>query len=169
MRTFVPDRTCWSLLLTALAIRLRYKPMYDKLRFLIINKDLRKSLARKNGNESPIWSWNDSVPVATNLFIFRFLTSNMVVSKKILPVFIKSIVFHHVGLSLMIEMEEQYDSSVDEHNEEWCTGGPWFNEIFFQRLHGPLFEELFNTAHKYTYDLMRGFMPTTNVNKSPLV
>ena len=60
MRTFVPDRTCWSLLLTALAIRLRYKPTYDKLRVLIINKDVRKSLARKNGNESPIWSWNHS-------------------------------------------------------------------------------------------------------------
>ena len=60
MRTFVPDFTCWSLLLTALAIRLRYKPTYDKLRVLIINKGVCKSLSRKNGNESPIWSWNDS-------------------------------------------------------------------------------------------------------------
>ena len=60
MRTFVPDRTCWSLLLTALAIRLINKPTYDKLRVLIINKDARKSLARKNGSENPIWSWNDS-------------------------------------------------------------------------------------------------------------
>ena len=60
MRKFVPDRTCWSLLLTALAIRLRNKPTYDKLRVLIFNKDVRKSLARKNGNESTIWSWNDS-------------------------------------------------------------------------------------------------------------
>ena len=60
MRTFVPDRTCWSLLLTALAIILRNKPTYDKLRVLIINKDVRKPLARKNGNENSIWSWNDS-------------------------------------------------------------------------------------------------------------
>ena len=60
MRTFVPDRTCCSLLLTALAIILRYKPTYNKLRVLITNKDVRKSLARKNGNESPIWSWNNS-------------------------------------------------------------------------------------------------------------
>ena len=60
MRTFVPDRTCWSLLLTELAIRLRNKPTYNKLRVLIINKDVRKSLACKNGNENPIWSWNDS-------------------------------------------------------------------------------------------------------------
>ena len=60
MRTFVPYRTCWSLLLTALAIRLRNKPTYAKLQVLIINKDVRKSLARKNGNENPIWNWNDS-------------------------------------------------------------------------------------------------------------
>ena len=60
MHTFVPDCTCWSLLLTALAIRLRNKPTYNKLRVLIINKDVRKSLARKNGNENLIWSWNDS-------------------------------------------------------------------------------------------------------------
>ena len=53
MHAFVPDCTCWSLLLTALAIRLRYKPTYDKLRVLIINKDVRKSLARKNGNKIP--------------------------------------------------------------------------------------------------------------------
>ena len=31
-----------------------------KKRVLIINKDERKSLAHKNGNENPIWSWNDS-------------------------------------------------------------------------------------------------------------
>ena len=67
MRTFVPDRTCWLLLLTALAIRLRNKPTYDKLRVLIINKYVRKSLARKNGNENPIWSWNDSSTTSTHL------------------------------------------------------------------------------------------------------
>ena len=60
MHTFVPDRTCCSLLLTALEIRLRNKPTYNKLQVLIINKDVRKLLARKNGNENPIWSWNDS-------------------------------------------------------------------------------------------------------------
>ena len=59
MCKFVPDCTCWSLLSTALAIRLRNKPTYDKLRVLKINKDVRKSLARKNGNENPIWSWNN--------------------------------------------------------------------------------------------------------------
>ena len=63
MLTFVPDRTCWSLLLTALAIRLRHKPKYDKLRVLVINKDVHKLLTRKNGNENPIWSWNNSTVI----------------------------------------------------------------------------------------------------------
>ena len=65
MRTFVPDSECWSLLLTTLEIRLRNKPTYDKLPVLIINKDVSKSLARKNGNENPIWSWNNSVARAS--------------------------------------------------------------------------------------------------------
>ena len=32
---------------------------YKKLRVLIINKDVRKCLARKNGNKIIIWSWNN--------------------------------------------------------------------------------------------------------------
>ena len=49
------------------------------------------------------------------------------IKKQILPVFIKYVVFNHVGLSWMIEMEEKYYFAVDGHDEEWCTGGPWFN------------------------------------------
>ena len=33
-----------------------------KLQALVINKDVRKSLAHKNGNEILIWIWNDSLP-----------------------------------------------------------------------------------------------------------
>ena len=72
MRIFVPYRTCWSLLLTALAIRLKNKLTYDKLRVLIINKDVRKSLARKNGNENPIWSWKDS-QTTQNLLVINLI------------------------------------------------------------------------------------------------
>ena len=35
-----------------------------KLQVLITNKDVRKPLGRKNGNDNPIWSWNNS-PVIT--------------------------------------------------------------------------------------------------------
>ena len=34
-----------------------------KLRVLIINKDVRKCLARKNGNAILIWIWNNSLPL----------------------------------------------------------------------------------------------------------
>ena len=69
MCTFLPDRTYWSLLLTTLAIRLKNKPTYDKLRVLIFNKDVRRSLARKNGNENPVWSWNESTTVCFMLML----------------------------------------------------------------------------------------------------
>ena len=39
-------------------------PMYRRvkiLHFLMINKDVRKSLACKKGNDNPIWSWNNSL------------------------------------------------------------------------------------------------------------
>ena len=79
MRTFVPDRTCWSLLLTALAIRLKNKPTYKKLQVLIINKDVRKSLACKNGNENPIWSWKDSYvkKIKINLITYQMKSKQL--------------------------------------------------------------------------------------------
>ena len=53
-------------------------------------------------------------------------------------------------------MEEQYYFAVDENYEEWCAGGPWFNETICQSLHGPLFEELFVTAHEDRYYIVCG-------------
>ena len=75
----------------------------------------------------------------------------------ILTGFIKYVVFHHVGLSRMIEIKGQYKFAVDEHYIEWCTGGPRFNKKKNKNQHGPIFEELFVTAHKYSYDLMCGY------------
>ena len=33
----------------------------NKRRYLIINKDIHKSIASKNVNNNPIWSWNNSI------------------------------------------------------------------------------------------------------------
>ena len=74
----------------------------------------------------------------------------------ILLVFIKTVVFHHVGLSCLILTKEQYEFSVEEHFIEWCTGGPLFNETIYCNLHGPIFEECFFTAWDRYY-LMCGF------------
>ena len=48
--------------------------------------------------------------------------------------------FHHVGISCMIAIKEEINFTLDKHFEEWCAGGPWFNETIFHNLHGPLFE-----------------------------
>ena len=42
--------------------------------------------------------------------------------KQIFHIFIKAVMFHYVGLTWMIEMEEKFYFAVDEHDEEWCTG-----------------------------------------------
>ena len=45
-------------------------PMYrrvKKLQVIMINKDVRKSLARKKGNDILIWSWNGSPLTGANL------------------------------------------------------------------------------------------------------
>ena len=38
-----------------------------KLQDLMINKDVRKSLARKKVNENPIWIWNDFTELFWNI------------------------------------------------------------------------------------------------------
>ena len=45
---------------------------------------------------------------------------------------------------------------MDENNEKCCTGGPWFIGTIFQSFHGPLFEQLFVTAHQNRYDIICG-------------
>ena len=44
-------------------VRTPYVQESKKLRVRIINKDVRKSLARKKGNDTIIWSWNKSPQV----------------------------------------------------------------------------------------------------------
>ena len=45
--------------------------------------------------------------------------------------------FHYVGVSWMIETQDQYNFELDE---EWCTRGPLFIETVCQNIRGPLFE-----------------------------
>ena len=50
----------------------------NKLRVLIINKNLRKSLASRNGNEILIWIWNNSghdLEFSSNNRLYRKLVS----------------------------------------------------------------------------------------------
>ena len=66
--------TTWNTISTAIMRKIFLYQMYTniaylpptyrrvkKIRVIIINKNVRKSLARKNGNDNPIRSWNESV------------------------------------------------------------------------------------------------------------
>ena len=64
----------------------------------------------------------------------------------ILPIFIRDVLFHRVGFYWVILTREQYEFYLEENFIEWCTGGPYFNEICFQNLHVTIFEELFVIA-----------------------
>ena len=50
-----------------------------------------------------------------------------IVTVDILSVFIESVVFHHVGLSCLIETKDQYDFTIDKTFPHWCEVGPWYN------------------------------------------
>ena len=54
----------------------------------------------------------------------------------ILPVFINAVVFHHLGLSWIIETKDHYGFSVDEKFPNWCTGGSLYNTFFFRTYTG---------------------------------
>ena len=78
---------------------------------------------------------------------FHFQISKTV-SKYIIPVFIRAILFHRVGILWMIQTKEKIDFSDDENLSCWCKYGPWYNAIICNNLHGPLFGYLFITSHQ---------------------
>ena len=51
----------------------------------------------------------------------------------ILPVFIKAILFHRVGLSWVIQTKNIYDFAVDEHFPCWCTTEPWYYKKYLSK------------------------------------
>ena len=85
----ISNAITWKIFWYQLYTNLRMYPYVQeskKIQALIINKDERKSLARKNGNENPIWSWNDSTtstkkktknnPTKTTLALSKIATQN---------------------------------------------------------------------------------------------
>ena len=56
-------QSCGKCFCTKCTLTLRMHPLCRgefKKRVLMINKDIRKSLAHKNGNNNPIWRWKNS-------------------------------------------------------------------------------------------------------------
>ena len=91
------------------------------------------------------------------------------VSIYIVQFFIKASVFHHVGLSWMIQTNYQIYYSVHEPFPCWCTGGPWYNKTIVQ-LCWPFFEEFFVTALQYRSELIyMSYIHTTYYMKKILI
>ena len=75
--------------------------------------------------------------------------------KQLLPVFIKSVVFHHVGLSCMISINEKYNSQWMNIKKNGVQEGHGLMRKNF-RIFVALYLRFFVIAHPDRYDLMCG-------------
>ena len=50
----------------------------------------------------------------------------------IITTFVLNTMLHHVGMLWIFETHEQLQYSMDKHNSEWMTGGPWYNKSIFK-------------------------------------
>ena len=68
------------------------------------------------------------------------------VSKDIIPVFIKAVVFLHVGLSWMIKIKEQIEYFCSYKKSGLCKYGPCYDTNIYYNLYAPVFEYFFVTT-----------------------
>ena len=48
--------------------------------------------------------------------------------KNIVTLFVLNKLSHHVGMSWIIEPNEQLNYDIYKHNPDWITDGPWYNK-----------------------------------------
>ena len=53
--------------------------------------------------------------------------------------FVLNIVLHHVGMSWIIETQEQLRYDLEKYNTYRITGGTWYNKYICKKLHGTVF------------------------------
>ena len=61
----------------------------------------------------------------------------------------------------MIETRKQYAFSVEEYFIEWCTEGPWFNEIFVRTYMAPYLRIFLPLPIKIDTTYCVAYRPTT--------
>ena len=59
--------------------------------------------------------------------------------KDIITLFVFNTLLHHVGMSWIIEANEQLKYDMYKHNSDWITGFHWYNTYIFKELHGTVF------------------------------
>ena len=68
--------------------------------------------------------------------------------------FLLNTMLHHVGMSYIIETDQQFKYYIDKHNPYWITGGPWYNTSICKKLHVTVFENYIRNSRTDRYKLM---------------
>ena len=69
-------------------------------------------------------------------------------------VFVLNTLLHHVGMSWIIETHKRLKYDIYQRNQDWTTGGPWYNTSICQKIHGIVFEEFIRNEITDRYNLM---------------
>ena len=57
--------------------------------------------------------------------------------------FVLNSVSQHVGLSWIIETNQQLEYDIYKHNPNWITDGPWYNTYICTKFHGTVLENIY--------------------------
>ena len=57
--------------------------------------------------------------------------------------FVLNKVLQHVGLSWIIETNQQLEYDIHKHNPNWITDGPWYNTYICTKFHGTVLENIY--------------------------
>ena len=68
--------------------------------------------------------------------------------------FVLNLVLHRVGLSWIIETNQQLEYDIYKHNPYWITDGLWYNTYICKKLHGTLFEKYIRNERIDIYNLI---------------
>ena len=67
--------------------------------------------------------------------------------------FVTNMVFQNVGLSCIIQSNQELSFYFQHHCPSWILNGPWYNTTIFSLLHGSSFKDYVTTSIKYIYNL----------------
>ena len=71
------------------------------------------------------------------------MNNNSINYKDIITKYVLNRMLHHVGMSWIIETNQQLEYDIGKHNLDWITGGPWYNTSICTKLHGILFKNIY--------------------------
>ena len=74
--------------------------------------------------------------------------------KNLINTFFINMVFHHIGLSCIIQSNKKTSFDLKKNGPSWIFNGPWNTTTIFSRLNGSVFEDYCITAKHEKYNLM---------------